>query len=76
MNWGNKQIGKLSKIANEAKSAKAKKHNDRIKEIIDFVISKGGRLKDAVEYLNDLGLKTRSGQPYTYKNLYRISKSK
>ena len=75
LNWGNKNIGALSAKGVAVRKDKADKHNKRIVEIVSFVVSKGGKLNDAVKYLNELGLKTRKGQSYKYHNLYRIMKA-
>jgi DNA invertase Pin-like site-specific DNA recombinase len=75
LNWGNKNIYKYADKGRETQIAKSKNHNSKIVELVEIVMSKGGSLRDAVVYLNELGLKTRRGQPYKYNNLYRIMKA-
>ena len=75
LNWGNKNIAKYSAKGIAAKRAQAEKHNNHIKELVSSIISKGKNLDDAVEHLNKIGVKTRTGKPYKYQNLWRVMNS-
>jgi predicted site-specific integrase-resolvase len=75
LNWGNKNIHTFGDKGRATQVAKSEKHNNKIVELVLLAMSKGGSLNDAVDYLNELGLKTRRGQPYKYSNLYRIMKA-
>jgi DNA invertase Pin-like site-specific DNA recombinase len=75
LNWGNKNLGTYSHMGIAKIKENSKNHNDKIKTLVNFVMSDGGSIQDAVEYLNSLNMKTRRGKSFSYKNLYRILRS-
>ena len=58
----------------EVRQSNARKFNSRIKGIVDDLKLAGyTSIKQQVSRLNDMGITTRRGKPFTYQNLYRIT---
>jgi len=72
LKWGNPNIKAESAKSIAIRKNNAEKHNDRISKLAKFVFAEGGSIKDAVDYINSLGITTRRGKAFTYNNLYRM----
>ena len=71
--WGNPNLHKERIKAQVIRQANAKEHNDKIKKICnELTIAGYDSTKALVERLNELGVMTRRGKPYTYHNLRRV----
>jgi DNA invertase Pin-like site-specific DNA recombinase len=61
-------------MAIEVRQSNARKFNSRIKGIVEDLMKAGyTNLNQQVTRLNEMGITTRRGKPFTYQNLYRIT---
>ena len=75
--FGNPNINENCRpLGLEAIKKNANKYNNRIKSIVDDLRLAGYKeLKSILDQLNFLGVKTRLGKNWTYKNLHRVLQS-
>ena len=71
--WGNPNMANISSLGRAKVSSNAAVFNSRIISLIDDLKCAGHTKTQAiVDRLNDIGVTTRRGKPWTYQNLYRL----
>tara|TARA_Y100000310_G_C20692161_1_gene823037 strand:- start:3093 stop:3746 length:654 start_codon:yes stop_codon:yes gene_type:complete len=71
--WGNPRIQETaSPVSLKVRQSNARVFNSRISNLVDDFKRAGYSLKASVVRLNELGITTRRGRPWTYHLLYRV----
>lgn len=72
LKWGNPNIASESAKAVVVRKANANRFNQRIHSLVNPYLASGNSRQDAVNFLNECGLKTRRGQVWNYASLGRV----